>query len=297
MNLPNEIYLQIFNLLDKPTIINCVTVCKDWTLPAFRVYYKDITINEDDDALYLPQSVECLDIIINEIDLYDWIDEVGIDNALKLAEFMSKLSSAFLEWLSCAASFSDFRSVHNFMKFSGEYLSFYHGLNYADLFDDSGEEPVLELAVPDRTISVVGLKVINDFLFLMCIRHTELAFKLLKYSLINCPHLQSLAIIDLHSPPQEYILSTNSIDVFRKGVKKYDPSTVLTGTSKVVKLKGFIPSQECLDLLSCYLPDIQILTCGIGRRGRSNDSEVPQNYVVDLTQFKSLQKSPLMLFF
>ncbi|KAI9269669.1 hypothetical protein EDC94DRAFT_599586, partial [Helicostylum pulchrum] len=509
MNLPYEIYLQIFKLLDKPTISNCATVCKDWTLPAFRVYYKEITINEHGDALkaslyqeecfkycvwteqvlirqdiygyhlgarkpevpltkqaflkffeyfpdlkiirintsdytkclrdidtsqyltrlekvifdessgssrnnlycsiyynfrasithvslhhgiestlvshedyvavyevqvvcpsltsikmydfqiipppfqadsnifyqhshlkelsisfanistnyiecivkYLPEFVESLDIGINRIDLYDWIDQVGVDNALKLAKVMSKLSSASIEWIpykvyetehenigesdmtiffkilnafkgdkkvSCTASFSDFRSVHNSMRFSNRDLQIYYGLKYADLFDDSGDERVFELAVPDRTISVIGPEVINNSTFFICITDSELAFKVLKYSLINCPHLQSLEIKGVNSPRQECILSSSK-DRFRKRVEKYDPTIVSTEALKVVKLKGFIPSQEYFDLLSCYLPGIQIFTCKSERGGRFDNSEVPRDCIVDLTRFKSLQ--------
>ncbi|KAI9269601.1 hypothetical protein EDC94DRAFT_686001 [Helicostylum pulchrum] len=170
------------------------------------------------------------------------------------------------------------------MRFSDGDLQIDYGLKYADLFDDSGDERALELAVPDRNISIIGLEVINNLRCIINTRDTEVAFKLMKYSLINYPHLQSLEINDVHSNRLECILS-GSIDAFRKGVKKY----VSTEASKVVELKGFIPSQECFDLLSCFLPSIQSFTCGIERGGRFDNSEVPQDYVVDLTQFKSLQ--------
>ncbi|KAI9242975.1 hypothetical protein EDC94DRAFT_666276, partial [Helicostylum pulchrum] len=259
-------------------------------------------------------------VSINDIDLYDWIDQVGVDNALKLAEVMSKLSSAPIKWIpykeyrtehenigesdmtiffkilnafkgdkkvSCTASFSDFRSVHNSMMFSGGNLSFYYGLNYADLFDDGGEDRVFELAVPDRTISVIGPEVINNSTFFICITDSELAFKVLKYSLTNCTHLQSLEINGVNSPRQECILSS-SIDRFHKRVEKYNPSAILTEALKAVKLKGFIPSQECFDLLSCYLPGVQSFTCGSERGNRFDNNEAPRDYVVDLTHFKRL---------
>ncbi|GAA5806894.1 hypothetical protein MFLAVUS_000242 [Mucor flavus] len=270
---------------------------------------------------YLPKSIESLSVSINDIDLYDWIDRVGVDNALKLAEVMSKLPSAFLEWLpykdyetvhenigesdmtiffkllnafkgdkkvSCASSFSDFRSVHNSMRFSGGNLPFYYGLKYEDLFDRGGEERIFELSVPDRTISVIGPEVINSSSFYICTTDKELAFKLLKYSLINCSHLQRLKINGMDMPRQECILY-NSIDHFRRQEILYDPSTISAETLKAVNLKGLIPSQECLDLLSSYLPGIQIFTCTSERGNRFDDCGVPQNNVVDLTHFKSLQ--------
>ncbi|KAI9273298.1 hypothetical protein EDC94DRAFT_580267 [Helicostylum pulchrum] len=76
-----------------------------------------------------------------------------------------------------------------------------------------------------------------------------------------------------------------------KRVEKYDPSTTSAEALKAVRLKGFIPSQECFDLLSCYLPGIQRFACVSDRGNRFDDSEeVPRYYVVDLTHFKSLQK-------
>ncbi|GAA5799962.1 hypothetical protein HPULCUR_005383 [Helicostylum pulchrum] len=273
-------------------------------------------------AKCLPKSVESLDISINDIDFYDWIDQVGIDNALKLAQVMSKLFSASLEWVpdkeyetkhensgesdmtiffkmlnvfkgdkkvSCTASFSDFRSIHNSISFFGEDLRIHYGLNYVDLFDDSEGKLVLEMVVPDRTISVIGPEVINSLMFFMCVTDPDLAFKILKYSLTNCPHLQSLEINGVNTPRQECILSS-SIDRFRKRVEKYDPVTISAEALKAVNLKGFLPSQECFDLLSCYLPGILGFTCKSERGNRFDNSEVPQDYVVDLTQFKSLQE-------
>ena len=46
MNLPYEIFLQIFNLLPKSAIKKYDIVCKAWSLPEFQVYYKEVTMKD-----------------------------------------------------------------------------------------------------------------------------------------------------------------------------------------------------------------------------------------------------------
>lgn len=46
MNLPYEIFLQIFNSLPKSAIKKCAIACKSWSLPAFQVYYKEVTMKD-----------------------------------------------------------------------------------------------------------------------------------------------------------------------------------------------------------------------------------------------------------
>ncbi|KAI9258671.1 hypothetical protein EDC94DRAFT_613149 [Helicostylum pulchrum] len=270
---------------------------------------------------YLPESVKKLDITITEIDLYDWIDQVGIENVLQLAERMSNLPKASFQCIPdkeyetehenigesnmtiffkvlnafkgdkkvpCTASFSDFRSVHNYMRFNGENISIEYGLNYADLYDDSGEERTLEFSVPDRTASIIGPEIINSLSFYICTVDPELTIKLLKYSLINCTHLQHVEFKGMNSPHHEFVLSSN-IDYFHEGIETYDLTATSKENLKTVKLKNFIPSKEYIDLLANHLPDLQIFTCGGRLGGRFDNSEESQDHKLDLTRFKSLK--------
>lgn len=270
---------------------------------------------------YLPESVKKLDITINEIDLYDWIDEVGIDNVLQLAERMSNLPEAYLQCIPdkyyetkhdnigesnmtiffkvlnafkgdkkvpCVASFSDFRSVHNYIRFRGKYISIEYGLSYSGFYGDSGEERVLEFSVPDRTNSIIGLEVINNLSFYICTVEPELTIKLLEYSLINCTHLQHVEFKGMNISRHEFVLSSN-IGYFCEGVETYDLITTSKENLKTVKLKNFIPSKEFIDLLTYHLPDLQTFTCGCRLGGLFDNNEVPQDLIVDLTRFKSLK--------
>ncbi|KAI8047616.1 hypothetical protein BDF21DRAFT_405009 [Thamnidium elegans] len=76
----------------------------------------------------VPASVENLDITITSIDLHGWIDQIGINNVLGLAECMSKLPSAPLQYThgrkyemqhvdvdkktTCTVSFSEIIPLH-----------------------------------------------------------------------------------------------------------------------------------------------------------------------------------------
>ncbi|GAA5816912.1 hypothetical protein MFLAVUS_010447 [Mucor flavus] len=266
---------------------------------------------------YLPESIKKLVITTTEIDLYDWIDQVGINTVLQIAERMSTLPEASLQCIPdkqyetkhenigesnmtiffkvlnafkgdkkvpCTASFSDFRSVHNYMRFNGKNINIKYGLNYSDLYGDGGEE----FSVPDRTNSIIGPEVITHLSFYICTIDPELTIKLLKYSLINCPHLQHVEFKGMNSPRHEFVLSSN-IDYFRKGEETYDLATTSKENLKTIKLKNFIPSEEFIDLLTYHLPDLQIFTCGGGLGGLFDDNEVPQDRIVDLTRFKSLK--------
>lgn len=46
MNLPKEIYLNIFQHLGKKQLLKCSMVCKDWSLPALQIYYNELKFTE-----------------------------------------------------------------------------------------------------------------------------------------------------------------------------------------------------------------------------------------------------------
>ncbi|GAA5805075.1 hypothetical protein HPULCUR_010588 [Helicostylum pulchrum] len=294
------------------------TFYQDSNLKELSIYFANIPIDYIEYIIkYLPKSVESLNITIKNIDLYDWVYQVGIDNILKLAGLMSKLPHASLlctphnryetqhenfdesnmttfykilnafkgdKKTRCAANFSDLFPSHHAMTFSDGDLRINYGLHHGDLYENRGEDLVFQLAVPDRTVSVIGPEVINVPVFVICIVDIELAFKSLKYLLVNFQHLQHVEFESIR-PHHEFTLSS-SLDY---GEKDYNLSTTSRENLKVVRLKYFIPSQEFIDLLNFYLPDIQNFGCG-GRRDRQfNDKGVPRDYIVDLTHLQSLQ--------
>ncbi|KAI9252712.1 hypothetical protein EDC94DRAFT_620457 [Helicostylum pulchrum] len=267
---------------------------------------------------YLPKSVESLDITIIRIDLYDWIYEVGIDNVLKLTEFMNTLPRASLSWspevyyktqqenpdesnmttffkvlnafkgdkkARCDAIFSDSLPSCISMTFSGRNLRIVYGLRYTDLYDDRS----FQFSVPDRNVSIIGLEVINNLVFDIYIRiDIELACESLKCFLTNFQHLQLVEFKCMRLPSHGFTL-TGCMDYFYKGQEDYDPSTVLRENLKIVKLKNFIPSKEFIDLLSYHLTNVQGFTCIFERSVQLRNARASRDYVVDLTRFKSLQ--------
>ncbi|KAI8085635.1 hypothetical protein BDF21DRAFT_450972 [Thamnidium elegans] len=145
---------------------------------------------------YLPESVEDLKISTVKVDLYGWIAQIGIGKILQLAERMSKLRRASLQYTPetrhgnngepkmrtffkilnafkdgkkapYAASFSDFFSRHNSMIFL-----------WRSLYDDGGEERAFKLSASD----IAASEVILNSRFLLRVIDIELALKLLEYS-------------------------------------------------------------------------------------------------------------------
>ncbi|KAI9361882.1 hypothetical protein BD770DRAFT_441215 [Pilaira anomala] len=273
----------------------------------------------------LPSSVNDLTITVNELDIYDWIDTVGIGKVLRLIKRMCQVNSTHFNFtpdkeyevehesdeesfittfykllhaykrsqkMIYIGSFNDFRSVHHHIDIENGELDFTYGMKYEDFYgNNEAEMPALDLAIPDKSASIIGLEIMNVLIFNICERIEGSAYKFLTYSLINCPNLQFVEYKAMNEPRHEFILCINPPDDhnYQHCTKKLDPSTTSQANLKVVKMKNFIPATDFLDLLSSNLPNINFMLCEYEFIRMSNDNQSPEHVVVDISNFKSLE--------
>lgn len=197
--------------------------CLELSAPSMSSEFVDMLID------HLPTKLNKLQLHLLDIDLYSWIHLIGIERVLKLAERMSKLFSAeirvepfvlyvpesvpagelqmtlFFQVLNafkgdkrvlCSANFSDNKPLHKTMTYLNGVLEIDYGLDDQDIHehdnqDDTTEGLNFELFVPDKTVSNIGLEIINRVKFELYTRDNQLsASKVLTYSLTHCPYLQ-----------------------------------------------------------------------------------------------------------
>lgn len=77
----------------------------------------------------------------------------------------------------------------------------------------------------------------------------------MKYALVNCPHLHRLQITCL----RKFFNLSPSFE--RDSGDDLDPLVGMQDSLKRVQFAGFSPSQELLDLLSAYLPNLDTVVC------------------------------------
>lgn len=276
-------------------------------------------------AEQLPVTVDYFSVTIHEIDIYDWMDIVGMDRMMKLINRMNKIKHVYLNCtpykhyevehsadeesfmttfykflhafkgdrkMICSGNFNDFRSVHHHIDIENEELSFTYGLKYEDFYgNDESEEPVLDLAIPDKSASIAGLDIVNKLRFHVAKTNEDSIYKFLNYSLVNCPYLQLVEYKGMNSPRHEFIICMDTFNRFDFSRTKHDPSTTSQENLKLVKVKNFIPSSDFLNLLTSYLPNINSIHCSCdfyNHRLKEDDITI-QIEVVDLSNFKCLE--------
>lgn len=141
-------------------------------------------------------------------------------------------------------------------------------IEYGLTGEDFGEYPIqeaeeatkaFEFALPDREKSLVGPEVINNWSFGFA-RFSSVPYRLLKYVLVYCPHLQHFNLYCLRTR-YDIRLSSSSQNVWsRAHIDKSGPSCTSQDSIKHVKSENFASDQEYLDLIASNLPNMKTIT-------------------------------------
>lgn len=171
---------------------------------------------------------------------------VGIEKVLKLANRMSKISSAELQFetdedyetqtvheesqmtlffqifnafkgnkkVLRTAEFSNKNSTYQIMSQSNGVINIDYGLKYQYMHGNSQDDARsdFELILYNKTASNIGSEIFNCIKFyLSTINDGLLTYKILKYSLTNCPHPQYVEFEEVNGGCSQLYLSTSSI--------------------------------------------------------------------------------------
>ncbi|KAI9346376.1 hypothetical protein BD770DRAFT_446760 [Pilaira anomala] len=272
---------------------------------------------------YLPAKLIKFYIKLDDIDLFDWIKLIGIERVLKLAERMSKISSAKLQCeldedyeaqtvhdesqmtlffqilnafkggknVLCTADFSDKNSIYQMMSYSNGVLNISYGLKYQDMYrrnQDGDTRSDFELVLPDKTVSSVGPEIFNRIKFCLSTTNDQLlTYKILNYSLNNCPHLQYVKFVGTKDHYPLFYLHSTSVRANFYSNESLAPLTKTEENIKFIRILHFVPSYDFINMLATYLPNISYLDY------RSNHNEVTPSAFIDFSKLKNLEKFDL----
>ncbi|KAG2208670.1 hypothetical protein INT47_007768 [Mucor saturninus] len=155
--------------------------------------------------------------------------------------------------------------------------------------NDSSDDDIqtnygIKITSPDRQISVIGLEVVNYMHVTMSDRHPDLPFKFIEYAFTHCPNLEYFHFGFLEEPAEEFCITT-VINPRKLKINHQVTSTNPQENMKVVKTADFVPSDEWLNFVVGFVPDIEIFALG----DHNLDSTTPDMTEIDLTCFKKLK--------
>ncbi|KAG2230554.1 hypothetical protein INT48_009894 [Thamnidium elegans] len=260
---------------------------------------------------YLSDRLHKLNIRTSLTGLYSWIDEVGMKDALKLMRKLGRLDNVCISFIQsnrlrktystdrlkmtkwfqvvnafkgnkkalCTIVFRKIGVLHDYFKHNSldNRLVLGYGLEDVDYFGELEEGHtehlngrLEEFALPPRPISTAGLETIDRLTLSLSVRFLEDNFILnfLKYAFTNCLNLQYLKVsnyLQIHGCPDQVCGDLDDIQ----------------NNLKMVHFLCGAPTDGMLDMISAYLPDIEILIFG---------SIGVYNVIMDLTPFKGLKQ-------
>lgn len=272
-------------------------------------------------------------------DMLDWINQVGLENAMKLAHRLSMISIAALtfnanHYYNQSPARSESRMTQFFRLFGamkGD-REFYCKLNIDDYipnqasiavssqekvvdltygfgFEDFGEEPIVysravltlleeerydvsddfQMLLLDIEKSSIGLQAINRLEMIIKRQGKNLPYQLLKYALESCPYLNCffLSCMKMHEEIWLSPLGYRSDDATIKG----DPSSTTERNIKQIRLEGFPPYHQYLDLLSRFVPNTTTIIFADAYRNCLNSNvRDPTEFNFNLTAFPNLKE-------
>lgn len=147
-----------------------------------------------------------------------------------------------------------------------------------------------ELPLPDIEKSLIGREVINNWSFLTTRSYPSTPYRLLKYVLINCPHLQ---FVDLYctGTHQRIVLSYGEKIRQQSQAHTSHPSISSQEYLKYVRFEGLPPTQEYLDLISSHAPAVESFICvdNTFNSYYNQAARQPTQFTFNLTAFKQLK--------
>lgn len=136
----------------------------------------------------------------------------------------------------------------------------------------------------------MGPGVINSWKFYICRLYPSIPYRLLMYALVTCPHLQYFEMISMKTRLKIRLSPSQQIRDPCE-IKKNDPFGMSQDCLKFVRFEGFPRTQDCLDLISGYLPYIESILCVSPISGQSRFTTIfnLQSITLNLTAFQELK--------
>ncbi|GAA5805523.1 hypothetical protein HPULCUR_011040 [Helicostylum pulchrum] len=259
---------------------------------------------------YFPNQLTCIYITISLQHFFNWIDIVGMELALRLMEKVGRIKETNIAFLGyeenevraydennitkyfkllnsfrgtrqnhCTANFDEAvpetrHLVYAFKLDELDRLFVTYNLNITDLYGSI----TADMAVPDKTISIIGPEIFDVLDFNLLSRYGGHVYRVLNYSLLNCPRLQSLNIT--HS----ILGRTRSSLSFRHNEDEFF-SDQASCAIKFLEMERIRPAKNIFDLVTTHLRNIEILSF------KANDHCCKfSDLVIDLTGFKKLKR-------
>lgn len=260
---------------------------------------------------YVPAQVDTLHIIMNDTDICDWIDSIGINNALKLAARLNAADHTSLDFTPdrrysrksvlveskmtllfklvgaikgnkktfCHSQYKEFSSVQDIVSYDVEQgVNFRYSLDRADFSMDGGN-----IALPDIKYSIAGPEIINYMQIALREVDPDMPSRFLNYTLNHCPNL---LLFEFRFTYNLYHGIRITTDMNPKKTSGHSLTKSTAENLKVIKIGDIIPSVELLNLISTRLPNIEFMSCGSPSKNRKGSKTAE----IDLRAFKNLKK-------
>ncbi|KAI9244997.1 hypothetical protein EDC94DRAFT_653752 [Helicostylum pulchrum] len=269
--------------------------CLNLYLPSLSVMYTRYLVD------YFPNQLTDLHITISRQNIFNWIDIVGMDLALRLMEKAGGIDETYVRFIlreeyqersndennmtkyfKLLNSFRGTRQTHcaaSFNEAAGEIMDFGHSFQYFrrgvlcvryDLYRSDLNGSITDVAVPDKASSIIGPEIFDVLKFnLLSLYDDDDVYRVLNYSLSNCPRLQSLSII---WRSREYLESYLSLALTSSNRANCDID--------VLQMENITLTKNLADLVTAHFHDIEIISL------RAADWDNP---VIDLVGFEKLK--------
>ncbi|KAG2196292.1 hypothetical protein INT47_012514 [Mucor saturninus] len=265
---------------------------------------------------HMPKDMENVSIQLKSIDFCNWILQLGVRTADKLARFLSKVKhvrivcsvsqqqykrdsnglkmTLFYRFLGilragrnmyCTGAYDDFDPNETEIKASGHRLEFRYGLDHEDFTLNEGADVdrCVSVFTPDLGKSSIGPEIINHLAFTMRRQEDEDSlYQALKYALTQCPHLC------------RFELENNTRQMFGGAALKptrFNPRESKHDMLKVFRVVGGGLSNEMVGLLRNYLPGVQEIVTEFGDEDGSDWTE--KSGELNVTSLSSLNSLTL----
>lgn len=184
---------------------------------------------------------------------------------------------------------SDFRQIYATIRITNnKRMDLLYGLGDG-IF--GGNDDAFEMPYLDRSKSLIEPEMMNSWCFNTCRKDPSIPRHILKYVLVNCPLLQFLRVecsgreykIRLSSSPKKKQSTTHQIKIG-------PPIVTSQAYLRCIRLEGFPSTQEDLDLISSYLPNVEVVIIADDTSNSIyNDAHQPNNFNFNLTAFHKLK--------
>jgi hypothetical protein len=304
---PNDLAeTQLADLCNKKTM-KSLSLCVPVVTPAYIRYI----------TFFTAPDMDTIRLNMTRTNFYNWIDTIGSDTVVQLAQRMSKAHNACIRTnsnpeqrrpqcnvskmtrfyqilhalmgnrpLQCQGIYTQYKPGEIYISiYQNYFLDFQYSLNYEDFEDgeDNDMRAAYEgLALPDRTISQIGPEIMNSCSFLLIRPMERVPHGLVKYILMHCPYLYYFQV-NCTAHYSECLLeagipNTNCIKIPKQSTKDQ--------ITQLLFKRGVVLWTELSHILAKYLPNIRVCKFIkvqlLAQRGSTNS-------MIDLSGFKNLE--------